>query len=342
MDSDVMVVGAGIAGLTCAKRLAEAGRRVVVLEKSRGVGGRCATRRVEGTWVDHGLSFFHGSDEMLRSSIESAASGGVIAGWPRRIRGTGSPCQPSALRAGEWRLACSKGMTVFPKHLATGLDIRLNWQVVSVEPEGSRWRIVAETGQEVMARDLALCVPPPQALELTASWSDAPREFESLRWLLGDVGFVSTLTVIALYPEGSPVPDWDMWYPEESGILQLVGHDSSKRLRNARTTLLLQAMPEWSSRRWERPRAEWSAAMLEEVGRLAGPWAAGPQTMQTHRWRFARIGSGGDLAGPVMIALPEGRRLGFAGDSFFPGGGVQAAWRSGLALAQRLLEGQTT
>ena len=118
MDTEVLVVGAGIAGLTCARRLVEAGSRVIVLEQSRGVGGRCATRRVEGCVVDHGLTFFHGSDSKLLAALESADGDGVVAGWPQRIRGTGTPCQPNAFRAGDWRLAYANGLTVFPKSLA--------------------------------------------------------------------------------------------------------------------------------------------------------------------------------------------------------------------------------
>ncbi|MGB0731164.1 MAG: FAD-dependent oxidoreductase, partial [Miltoncostaeaceae bacterium] len=51
----VAVIGAGIAGLVAARDVRGAGHEVVVLEKSRGVGGRMAARRVEGTVVDHGL-----------------------------------------------------------------------------------------------------------------------------------------------------------------------------------------------------------------------------------------------------------------------------------------------
>ena len=51
---DVIVIGAGMAGLICAQQLKQAGLDVTVVEKSAGVGGRMATRRLQGTWVDHG------------------------------------------------------------------------------------------------------------------------------------------------------------------------------------------------------------------------------------------------------------------------------------------------
>ncbi|WP_411278105.1 protoporphyrinogen/coproporphyrinogen oxidase [Gaiella sp.] len=52
---DVIVVGAGIAGLACAQRLAAAGRAPVVLERSRTVGGRVRTDVVDGFLLDHGF-----------------------------------------------------------------------------------------------------------------------------------------------------------------------------------------------------------------------------------------------------------------------------------------------
>ena len=54
---DIAVIGAGISGLVCARRLQQAGHRVVVLDKSRGVGGRVATRRLHNTIADHGARY---------------------------------------------------------------------------------------------------------------------------------------------------------------------------------------------------------------------------------------------------------------------------------------------
>ncbi|MFY9458131.1 MAG: FAD-dependent oxidoreductase, partial [Aquabacterium commune] len=56
--SCVAVVGAGLAGLSCAQALRSAGLQVTVLDKSRGVAGRMSTRRGEGWQADHGAQYF--------------------------------------------------------------------------------------------------------------------------------------------------------------------------------------------------------------------------------------------------------------------------------------------
>jgi phytoene dehydrogenase-like protein len=54
-ETDVIIVGAGLAGLACARRLQEAGAKVLVLEASDGVGGRVRTDEVEGFLLDRGF-----------------------------------------------------------------------------------------------------------------------------------------------------------------------------------------------------------------------------------------------------------------------------------------------
>jgi predicted NAD/FAD-dependent oxidoreductase len=334
--SDLLVIGAGVSGLACANALSARGASVRVLEKSRGVGGRCATRRVDGQPVDHGSAFYHGDDLQLRELFESVDAA-RLDGWPRVVVGEGSPCQPRAFRAGEWRLAFREGMTAFPKHLARGLRVDLAGHVREVRRlSGGGLLARTEDGRDYAAAAVCLCTPAPQALELLPRPGDGPPELETVRHLLGGVSYVRCLTLLAGFEPKVLAPDWHMAYPEDSRILQLVSHDSSKRERPGRTVLVLQALPHWSRESWERPAESWSLEMLREAASRYGDWIRRPRWMQTRRWRFARVGGGGDMCVPPIVDLPDGSRLGVSGEAFAWGRGVQAAWRSGIRLAERM------
>ena len=69
---DVVVIGAGMAGLAAARTLAEAGQRVLVLEASERVGGRIRTVRVGGVVVELGAEFLHGRPPELWALVEEA------------------------------------------------------------------------------------------------------------------------------------------------------------------------------------------------------------------------------------------------------------------------------
>ncbi len=124
MTHDILIVGAGIAGLSLARALTARGRTPVVLERARGVGGRCATRRVDGQPVDHGPAFLHGRTP--RFLAEMSAAGGVddMADWPQLREGTGVPCQPAAFDPHDTRRAPAAGVNALAKHLARELSAR--------------------------------------------------------------------------------------------------------------------------------------------------------------------------------------------------------------------------
>lgn len=73
MDTEVLVIGAGLAGLQCARRLEREGRSVVVLEASDAVGGRVRTDHVDGFRVDRGFQVLNPAYPALRDGIDLAA-----------------------------------------------------------------------------------------------------------------------------------------------------------------------------------------------------------------------------------------------------------------------------
>jgi hypothetical protein len=336
---DVVIVGAGVSGLACARELADAGARAVLVERSRGVGGRCATRRCRRQPVDHGVAFLHGSDPDFVAAIRSAGEGAVIDGWPSRVVGSGLPCQPDVFRYGEPRVAYTMGATTFPKQLAQGLEIRLGTRVVDLDANPAGTVTVRLEGGEALEAPVAVvALAGEQVIELTGALAARRSEVDSVRALLGMTSAVPCLVVIAGYEGAAATPPWQVLYPGDSAILHLVSHDSDKRERPARLVLVLQARPAWSQRHRDEPPAGWERAMLAEAGRLLGAWAASPSWTDTHRWSHARLGGEGGWSGPILLGLGGGGRLGFAGEAFSPRGGVEGAWISGRRLARRVLE----
>jgi len=333
-DDEVVVVGAGVSGLACARALAEAGRKVRVLERARGVGGRCATRRVDGQPIDFGVAFLHGRDPEFLAALE-AVPARRLPGWPGDIHGTGRPCQPEAFAPGERRLAFAEGVAAFPKHMARGLDVRRGASVEGLEARGGALRLLLGGGEPVQARTLVLALAAEQAQDLLGTLVAPPPPVETARAILGMARSQACLALLATYPKGAPAPAWQVSYPEDSRVVQLAAHDSSKRERPAFVAMVYQAHPRWSRERLD--ATGWAEAVLAEAGALFGAWAARPARVEEHRWRFARTDRSAELAAPLLLALPGGARLGIAGDRFAPGGGVEAAWVSGRMLARRIL-----
>jgi renalase len=83
--SDLLIIGAGITGLTAARALRSTTRRVLVLEKSRGLRGRAATRRWNGLPVDHGTQFFTARSAEFITQTDDWLQRGVCFQWCRGL-----------------------------------------------------------------------------------------------------------------------------------------------------------------------------------------------------------------------------------------------------------------
>jgi predicted NAD/FAD-dependent oxidoreductase len=330
----VIIVGAGVSGLACAQALREAGRQVLLLERARGVGGRCATRRLGDQTIDFGPSFLHGRDPGFLAALR-AVPATRLPGWPAVVEGLGQPCQPEAFIPGEERLAFAEGVVAFPKSLTRGLDVLLEQDITRLEQAGHELLLETAAGEEHQAPIVVLALAAEQSRRLLLTMGTPAPSVRGAAALLGLSHSQACLTLMALYPEEVPRPRWQVCFPQESKVLQLVSHDSSKRPPGARVALVLQARPAWSRAHLEDPA--WAAALLEEAGEVVGPWAAKPSTQAAHRWTWARDDRSAELAAPMLLELPGGARLGLCGDRFAPGGGVEAAWCSGRALAARII-----
>ena len=117
MNETIAVVGAGIAGLLLARELKARGEDVVVFEKSRGLGGRLATKRVEAAVFDSGAQYFTAKSERFAGMVTEWAASGVVAPWPG---------------ASTHRWIGKPTMNALGKFLAEGLEVRRESKVVAV------------------------------------------------------------------------------------------------------------------------------------------------------------------------------------------------------------------
>jgi renalase len=77
----VAVIGAGIAGLAAAQRLKRSGAVVTLFEKSREVGGRMATRRIDDLQFDHGAQYFTATGDGFDALVEQWRTAGHVTEW---------------------------------------------------------------------------------------------------------------------------------------------------------------------------------------------------------------------------------------------------------------------
>ncbi|MCX6540905.1 MAG: FAD-dependent oxidoreductase, partial [Actinobacteria bacterium] len=111
----VVIVGAGLAGLTAARQLSDAGHHVVVFDKGRSPGGRLATRRIGSSRFDHGAQFFTIRSDAFAALVQPHLNSGLVFEWCRGFSPDGDGYPRYAVRA---------GMNAWAKALAVGLDVR--------------------------------------------------------------------------------------------------------------------------------------------------------------------------------------------------------------------------
>ncbi len=335
----VVVVGAGVAGLACAGELGRRRVSAVVLERSRGVGGRCATRRLpDGQPVDHGVPFFHTRSHEFGVALNALGEEGKLHGWPVDVRGRRLACQRTAFTAGSKRWARAEGVNAFPRHLARDLDVRLHSRVVALAEQGDRLAVVMQDGSRLAAPFVVLALPLSESAALAgalaADWPGAAAPLARL----AAIEMVSTVALIAGYATPAFDALFEMWYPIETTMVHMISHDSAKRPKPRQEVLVLHGRPRFSSDSLARPAAEWSADLLWEAGELLGRWATRPAWTQTHVWHHSRVSPGDRLEDPVGLESPHGGRLALIGEGFASVGGLEGAYLSGIQMAEQIAE----
>ncbi|HOS02415.1 MAG TPA: FAD-dependent oxidoreductase [Candidatus Hydrogenedentes bacterium] len=320
---DCLVIGAGVTGLLAARILKDRGKRTLVLEKSTGVGGRMATRRIDEAVFDHGAQFFTVQDCSFEAWARLWREQGVITTWSMGFASTDGRLQPDAIP----RFRGAPGMTSVPKWLASGLDICLGDAAVGVSRDEGVWRVDTEDGAVHRAGALILTAPVPQSLALfAASPGLLP---QSARETLSAIEYDPCFAVLAILdgPSGLPAPG-GLRAPTES--IAWMADNHLKGVSPHASALTIHAGPHFTREYLESDREFVAKVLLGE----ALPWLRSPvRQAHVHCWRYSQ---------PLhthperFLGIAEPAPLLFAGDAF-GGPRIEGAALSGLAAADYVL-----
>jgi renalase len=326
----VVVVGAGIAGLACARLLADAGLAVLVAERRRGVGGRMASRRVGGTVVDLGAQYVTASEPGLEALLRRLAATGQAEPWATRLGQVerGRIGGGGARETGRIRWAFPDGMATLAERLAVGLPLRLGTRVAELAPARRAWR-VRTAGGELAAGAVVLALPAPEAAGLLRGLP----ALAGLAEAAGRVVYEPCWALAAGYPDAAP-PTWRGLFVRDDPALAWLAHDSSKRRDPPATVLVAHAGGDWSGAHARDDPGQAAAALVAAAARVAGRWAARPAWTGGQLWPYAQLRAG--LDEPFLLSGGHAP-VGCCGD-WCAGPKVEGAWRSGRRLGAALLE----
>ena len=346
----IAVIGAGIAGVACARTLAQAGHDVTVFEKSRGAGGRMSTKATEFGTFDHGAQYFTVRDARFEKAL--ALSPELVRRWSAntvRILDAAGRVVASSLPPKEAHWVAAPGMNALVKHWAAPLiekgRVHFETQVVRIQPDvlnPIRWQLQTEglgatTSVHSGFDAVVLAVPSVQAHAMLLSSQIAKPPATDMLSDIAKVSVAPCWTLMLAFPQAAQPalahlgPQWNAARSTHHRIAWLA-RESSKPGRGPIERWTVQASPEWSQRHLEDDAERVKAKLLKAFTEVTGIRAE-PPFAQVFRWRYAQTTQ------PLGKSHLWDARLGIgACGDWCLGHRVEDGFVSGLELAMAVLQ----
>lgn len=273
----IAVIGAGMAGLTVAAHL-QSQHQIQVFEKSRGFGGRMATRRADPHQFDHGAQYFTARTSEFRSFLAPYIERGSVQLWSPELQILTPGEQPQQAPWREPHYVAVPKMTALAEELAQGLDICRNTQIATMVKQGDEW-LLLDTAGDVQGSFgwVIVCTPAEQAralLPATFSEVDALTKVKQQGCFALMLGFSAPLAI-----------DFQAAKVNKSPI-SWICLDSCKPSRVGDYSLIVQSSNEWAARHLDRDPQAVAELLLAELTAILHVELS-PTHMAIHRWRYA-------------------------------------------------------
>lgn len=337
------IIGAGIAGLTAGRHLAKQGHDVTIIEKSRGYGGRMATRyagKDQSAKMDHGLSYFTPRSREFQEFSSELMEKDLIKPWGDDISlfdgekfYSKNPNNPN-----EASFTAVEGMNTIGKYLGRWVDIKTETKAGGLTYIGSHRRkkrswMINLTGASTFEADaVIIATPAPQAYGILQTATDEINTLKLIREI-DDVYYLPCYTLMAGYGNQEK-PKWEGVICKNSP-LSFISNEASKKSFEQECSIVAQATSGFTRHLKDKDESSVANEMLDKLATVIGGWANVPQWSQVHYWRYSRASK--FLNHPFMELEFEDAPLALIGD-YFNGNSVDEAYCSGLKLAEKWSE----
>lgn len=326
MQQDFLILGAGLAGLSCAQHLQQEGYRVTLLDKARGPGGRLASKRLEGWQFDMGAQYFTARSDDMQQALQTWLARGWVAPWQGNFAHWHN--QEWQNHTGAPRYVGQPRMSALSRGLCADLTLLAGQAVTHLEHHQGEWQVSLADGTRQAARGLISTLPLPQLRKLL---EPIPALHKGICPQLPNADYQACWALA--YRCTGP---WPSKYASISlhghPLLDFIAYENSKPGRGQGCVVSVQCNPVFSAAHLDISQAELSHLVLQSLTEILG------QPLQVednyaHRWLYARAMPATEPS--QCLWLPD-IRFGAAGD-IFSAGKVEGAWLSGLALARRIV-----
>ena len=321
MTKRAAVIGAGMAGLSCARTLRRAGFFVEVFEQDRIIGGRMATTRVGADTFDHGAQYVTARTKEFKTYLDEVTGLGYAGRWSPRasLNGEqgGGQMQP-------W-IVGTPGMASIVRPLAESVRIHTGRKVHTVERHDKGWHVWFEDESSVGPfHAVAVTVPAPQARLLLGRVDDISHAMARVR--------MTPCWALMVRLDEKTLPDQDV-FSDMSEVIRWIARNNTKPGRAARgESLVIHASPMWSRETEDTDPEVVAEELWGEVSHVLGLPPVRPVRMTAHLWRHGLVDQS---LGETYIFSTE-QMIGVAGD-WCLGRLAEHAFESGDRLGRAII-----
>jgi renalase len=315
---DVIIIGAGMSGITAGNILQEKGLKVKLLDKGKGIGGRLATRRIQykdqKVVFDYGTQYIHAENKSFENILYDLHQKDITRIWKNSSSDT------------EKKFIGKKSIRDIAMFLASDLDILNNCKVTQIKHQDDNWILTTNKNENFISDNLILTTPVPQSLKLMDN--SAITIDSQIKSKLEEIEYERCIVALLILDNSNIYKSFGGLKFSE-GPISFIGNNNQKGVNSGYLAFTVEMSDDFSNMNWDLNNEK----IISKIIELSSDWLISPVLdYQIHKWKYSRPSKFYNKKFEIIEAPSP---IYLAGDTFL-GNSVESAYFSGLAAAENL------